>query len=172
VRTVKGISLIELMLVIAILSLLMLLSGPSVVHMRHSIVHNSVANSIEHFLNQARITALSKNIPVTVSISQASPWCLGATENASCDCNLELDCVVNDTELVFTAPDYDHLKLTNLTLAQESTLIFSARLGTAYGANGSFLLSSPVATTRTVISSLGRTRTCLLSGNLSGQEPC
>jgi len=172
VRTVKGISLIELMLVIAILSLLMLLSGPSVVHMRHSIVHNSVANSIEHFLNQARITALSKGVPVTVSISHASPWCLGAAENVACDCHLQLDCVINGSELVFSALDYAHLELTNLTLAQKNTLVFSARLGTAYGANGSFLLSSPVATTRTVISSLGRTRTCLLSGNLGGHEPC
>ncbi|MFC3094734.1 hypothetical protein DRW07_12380 [Alteromonas sediminis] len=166
-----GITLIELLLVLALLSLMMLLSGPGLSHLRNVLTHKASANAVEHFLNQARTLSMSNGKPVTV-VLEPQTWCLGATVDPSCSCLPPSDCLINNTPYVINKKYDSAITMSSSTLIKGDRILFDSPLGTAYGFNGSFLLTSPVATTRTVISALGRTRTCLVNGNLSGFAQC
>jgi type IV fimbrial biogenesis protein FimT len=89
----RGLTLVELLIVIGIIAILVAVSVPSFLDFRNRSALKSAANEVQNVVDSARFEAIMRDRPVTVSFATSgdSVWCVGATEGRlACDC-LELD---------------------------------------------------------------------------------
>ncbi|MBO1255322.1 prepilin-type N-terminal cleavage/methylation domain-containing protein [Alteromonas sp. 5E99-2] len=165
-----GYTLIELMIVIAIMSILATKTFASYSSIQLKLSQRTTAYNIEDFLNQARNNAIQLKHDIYVSI-QESDNCLGASASGPCDCSSEYSCLINSKNYRLIL-DNKQLSFNELTLAQSTYFKFEKHLGIAAGYNGSFALHSSLADVRVILSGLGRSRVCLDRGNMSGISSC
>lgn len=83
-----GFSLIELMVTLAVLSILMIVAIPSFIDFRERAAVRGAGDQMMSFWANARLEAVKRNQPVTVSIrTTATTMCLGASTTAAlCTC--------------------------------------------------------------------------------------
>ena len=85
----KGFTLIELMVSIAVLSILLVIAIPSFIDFRERAAVRGAGDQMVSFWANAKLEAVKRNQPVTVSIrTTATTMCLGASTTAAlCTCS-------------------------------------------------------------------------------------
>lgn len=155
----KGFSLIELMVVIAIIGIIASMAVPALMNMLQRNRLKTAVQSLQDDLQYARTLAIkqSQNIVInrTRTSTAAGDWCYGIS-TAACDCT------VTDT----TANNYCNIKIVSgdafNTVSMFSTSLsntFDFRRGTI-GANGVTFNTANYAA-RVVFSTVGRVRICV-----------
>lgn len=84
----RGFTLIELMVTIAVLTILLIIAIPSFVELRERVAVRGAGDQLTSFWANARLEAVKRDTPVTISIhSDSAGLCVGAsTTGAACDC--------------------------------------------------------------------------------------
>lgn len=167
----KGFSLIELLITLSLVAIIATAATTGLSRLYLAILHRSATSNIEHFLNLSRQSAIHLAKPVRVFF-QTQPWCIGATTANSCNCNKALDCLINGKPFSLQQNIHPSITVSNVAFGSNTYTGFDPMLGTAFGNNGSFSLSSAVGETRIIISALGRTRFCKVKGNFVGIKSC
>lgn len=164
----QGLTLLELIVVVAILALLMGVAVPSMHEMLDRNRLKAAAQAIAEDLQWARSEAVKRNRPVALSL-RPSNWCYGVTlaTDLGCDCHGDRD-APNGCELKrVSGADYPGIHLS----ATFDRTVFEPRRATAR--NGSLRLqSSRGATIKVILSRLGRVRLCSPNGTLPGYGDC
>ncbi|NHA15871.1 Tfp pilus assembly protein FimT/FimU [Thioalkalivibrio sp. XN279] len=84
----RGFTLIELLVTIGVLTILIVLGTPSFFD---AIDRRRVVDATEALgkqVEQARMTAIETNRPITMVFDTGADWCFGLTDAATCDCSL------------------------------------------------------------------------------------
>jgi len=138
----RGVTLIELMIVLVVAGVLLVLAVPS---MSSLFEKQRVIDAAEEFYSQlqlARLTAVARSVPVYFNISAdgSTTWSFGVSTNAACDpsdnnpaCTLVIDDGAGGDVLVthrFTSADHPTIQLATTNASIE----FDPRRGTAEAA--------------------------------------
>lgn len=86
----KGFTLLELIITVAVLSVLLTMAAPSFSHVVERLAINQAKNEISQIYNMARSEATLRNIPmyvhfknVSTAFSNNTDWCIAVTESAT-----------------------------------------------------------------------------------------
>lgn len=154
-RRQGGYTLIEAMLVLAVLGVLLVMAIPNFMNMMEKRRVLAAAEAIYSDLRWARSESIKRNIEVRIRFNEGSNW--SYTINADpTGANTPLKTV--------NGSDYPRTSI-RVTFDHDYTT-FSPRRGTAR--NGSAWLSSSHYSARVSLSTLGRTRIC----GIGGYDPC
>jgi type IV fimbrial biogenesis protein FimT len=111
-----GFTLIELLVTIGVLAILLVLGTPSFFDAidRRRVV--DAAEAIGKQVEQARMTAIETNRPITMVFETGADWCFGLTDDADgvpgCDCNAADSCQIPFNVPIGLIPqpeDYDEM---------------------------------------------------------------
>jgi type IV fimbrial biogenesis protein FimT len=189
VQRSQGFTLIELMVVIAVLAIMIALATPSFADFFERYRLRGAADKVVTLLASARAESVMRNRDVSVDFKgSGGNWCVGAnaTPNpatagdpvgvaASCDCSVANSCKLSDDRtLAVSASD-----LNGVTIgALPATMIFSSKSGglLPLGTTESTTMVSPNSkyTLQLEISALGRAMLCVPAGKpaMAGFESC
>jgi type IV fimbrial biogenesis protein FimT len=165
----SGFTLVEVMIVIAIIGIIASLAVPSYRDMVESNRLKQAAESLKSDLQFARAEAIKKssNVLVTRSTGTGGSWCYGATIKASCSCSQTDASATNYCEL----RRYSGGNLSTISMVASATNnSFSFRRGTSTSLNTTFTAANN-HTARVIVNNIGRVRICTTSG-LSGYPDC
>jgi type IV fimbrial biogenesis protein FimT len=115
---IKGFTLIELMVVIALLGIMAALAAPSFASILEGRRLVGSADTLYAALQYARSEAIKQNANVQVDIDTAA-WCIGIDDTAGgldCDCTNSASCTVNGVEKVFDNSDFGSVVINNATV--------------------------------------------------------
>ena len=164
-----GLSMIELLLVMAILAIIVAVAVPNISHIVQRSYLNEIANQLHSHLQLAKSEALKSNQPVTVSFGQQqSQWCYGISNSQSetaCDCFAPDSCLLNKQNYT-VKQDVNKVELLSANFAGGDGFTgFEPLRMTAivYGSsrNGSIWLTNQQGEMKAVVvSRMGRIRIC------------
>lgn len=186
-RNLRGYTLLEAMIVVAILGVLLAASLPSFSELGTTSILKSAADRLRSDMGEARSTARERAQPVYLSLvrdSAGTSWCWGLSLKTSCDCRLDdrnasAFCFIDrDAQTALPLPrvvrssEYRGISLEPSSLA--SSLRFSPVRPDLVAGNIAFSVGGSGQTLRVVISSLGRLRLCSPAGSraVPGQPAC
>ncbi|MBL4877816.1 MAG: GspH/FimT family pseudopilin [Hyphomonas sp.] len=106
-KSVKGFTLIELMIAISVLAILIAIAAPGLSGWIDSSSARAQTNQYRDMLTYARSEAISKGEPVRVKQLASGAWVVGTGDPASCTAATALRC--------FSAPRVDMTVTTNVT---------------------------------------------------------
>lgn len=178
--TMRGFTIIELMVAIAIIAILATLAGPSMSELIERRRLASQTEAITDLLQIARSESIkhSSSSPlreVAVTISPAAPWFIGLS-NGSAACTNATTCVLNEGGtnvsrfLTNTACTGCKLVAPNAT----QVIVFSFRGMVETGnADRTIEVESPRGyRTRVTLSPIGRVSVCTPTAAMTGYKPC
>ena len=182
----RGVTLVELLTVIAILALLITLGVPALEHFLQKNRLRAAAEGLLGTLHQARAESLVRPDPgqrLHVSFhrhaQQPEDWCFGLRRGSPCDCRVDdtrdgMACVLEVAgEAVLrtvSSRDYPGVHLDSIAFGGHDHTLFSPERGTARAGHVSFRLRHEL---RVVLSALGRARLCSpREAYLPGYPPC
>ncbi len=164
----SGFTLIEVMVVVAVLAILLGIAAPSFQSMLDKRRLIGAAEQLYADLQYARSEAIKRNASVTVSFSPGTNWCYGIAL-AACACGVAGSCQLDGVDKVVSSGDFRGVSLPpgspTFTFAAASAT-FEPRRGTAPGGNGTATLRSTTGDIEVIVGSLGRVRICSTSPNL------
>jgi Tfp pilus assembly protein FimT len=165
-----GITVIELLIVLAIVMILSAIGMPSIQRFASALALRNIAAGAQQTVQQARLLAMTSNSPITATLHDAKT-CIGISDSGTCDCSQLGSCQVAGEHAVFRWQQSD---ITVKTIEKQGTKTFSfaPRLGTAMGTNGRVTLSNQDSAIALIVSALGRTRICLTHGNVGAIRTC
>lgn len=165
----NGYTILEVMLVIAILSIVSLSAAPSFKAWYEQTQFKQALVEVAELTKSARISALIHKTPVHVSAMGGSNNCISVSRLPSCRCNDTTTC---DGDTDFTVLKLNSSRVTLETSSKKEKSTTFTPLGTLdFGGATTLFISSKHYTGKTVISTLGRVRTCSDS-HISGVAPC
>ncbi|MDM7860813.1 GspH/FimT family protein [Alteromonas sp. ASW11-36] len=168
----KGLTLLELVLVVAIIALVVTLGAPSIINAQRVMAHKGAVESSYFILQSARSQAISINNDVTVQFNAAAPWCIGVSDAGNCDCAVANSCVVNGVERVLSGEDFNNIVLQEINFGGNAFTIYDGQRGMAVNNSGSFVLSDGAAEARLTLSEIGRLTVCMEAGDLGAYPAC
>lgn len=93
IKTTKsGMTLIEFMVLLAIVAILALIAYPSLTSLVQRYRISGEAETLVSTLQYARSEAIKRNTSVYVSFSTGDDWCYGANTGSACNCALSGNC--------------------------------------------------------------------------------
>lgn len=172
-RHITGFTLVEAMVVIAIIAILAAVAGPAYQNAINSTRVKSAAEAVYSQIQFARSESVKqdRNLFVTVQGSGTTNWCMGISNATGCDCNTAGSCsfgpVGGLAERNLMGADF-----TSITLAANATeLQFNSRRGATVSGGGTITVTGSTGmNTSIVTSTLGRVRIC--GGNVGGYPAC
>lgn len=172
---IRGVTLIELMIVIVITAVLLTLAIPA---FQDTIDRNrlkAVTDTLYGDFQFAKTEAIKRNENIVVDFTTSNggaTWCYGIS-SANCNCNQTSvsaadACVIDNVLKVVKSTDY-----ANVSMTPSADFSFDNVRGTVNGGNVT-LNSARAKETKVVLSGLGRIRICSTSGtaNVSGYSVC
>lgn len=152
-QTSKGFTLVELMVVIAVVAILAVVAMPSYRELMDNYRVRKAGEDVVSLISSARSGAVKLHREVNVSFTDGASWCVGANAAAeptagalaaaasACDCSSATACML-DAELVTIASG----KHPGVSMASASNaLVFNGVTGATNGLTGStVVLDSPL----------------------------
>ena len=157
----RGVTLLEFMVVLAVLATLAALAWPSLGRQLQRQRLKGVAQSLATDLSEARFEAARRGVPLYVQASAGDPWCWALTTAPQCRCDIPQACQLK----VVQAADHRGVRL---TAAQSVRFDSDGRADAAMQA----VLEAGADRLRVEIGALGRARVCSLGDPLSGVPAC
>jgi len=173
----RGFTLVEMMIVIAVLGIILTIAIPSFTEMMDSSRTRRAADAISSFLVNAKSEAIKRNMPVRVvfqSESSGATWCAGMTTANTCDClatsntcRLELEGVAR----ILDGASYKNIVLNN---PDDGDMFSFTPLRGAVNSGNAQVQSDNGLQVRVVVTGTGRIRLCSPSGsgNMGGYAVC
>lgn len=182
----RGVTLVELLMVLAVLGLLITLGIPALEHFLQNNRLRAAAESLLTSLHHARAETLARPDPayrVHVSFRRDEAdhrdWCFGLRRGAPCDCQLEdpedptacvLELAGSARLQVVSAAEFPGVELRDIAFGADTHTLFHPARGTARAGHADFALAEEL---RVVLGPLGRARLCAPGDPpLSGYPPC
>lgn len=180
IRRKAGFSLIELMVVVAVLAIIVTIAAPN---LQIFIDKNRVVGAAEAVYNQvqqARSEAVKQSASMEMVFSDETAWCSGFSRQGAtpCDCTDDLDgeapCgILADGQTmvlkVLKGADYRGVTMVDVAVA---SIVFDGVRGTT-GMDESVTLQSEMGRQMQVeINPLGRVRLCSPNGSVGGYPEC
>lgn len=116
-RTGHGVTLFELMVSVVVVGILLALAVPSFNQMFQKNRMKGAAERLVAEVRLARAEALSRRVPVSVSVTAGENWCLGLDEGAiGCDCSIDdagnvAACTLDGVLRVASVDDFDGVQI-------------------------------------------------------------
>lgn len=133
--TASGFTILEVMVVVAIIGILLALVTPSIRSMTDKQQVRGACESIYQSLALPRSSAVSLNKNVTFnfrSSNAGATWCIGLSDSGACNCTAPATCTVNSIQRTVSSSDFggdgganSTVKVTNI--ANNTSFTFNAR---------------------------------------------
>lgn len=159
----SGFTLIELMVVLAVLGVLTALALPSYSEIVERRKLNAAGENLFADLMYAKTEAIKRNLPIRLTFTgTGTTWCYGIAVNAACDCtdNVPACEIESGVQKIVNQSDYEVVSVDagDSTLANDF-ISFTPLRGFVNQKSLQFSVGSG-AELRVVVSSLGRIRLC------------
>lgn len=156
----RGFTLLELMLTLAIVSVLLTLALPSFgsIVSRHRL--KAAAEQLAADLGELRFLAAQRGVPLHLQVQAGAQWCYALATASGCDCRVSQACQLK------TVRAQDH---PGVTLLEGRDLRFD---GNPAGADAALLQGSEGARLRVAVTPLGRPKICTPDGAVPGYPAC
>ncbi|WP_100643381.1 GspH/FimT family protein [Alteromonas facilis] len=168
----KGLTLLELIVVIAIIGIVITVGAPSIVESQRIMAHKGAVESSYFTMQSARSRAISSGNNITVNFDDTAPWCIGVSDGGVCNCQVANSCQVDGVERVIDATDFDNIVLQEINFGGNAFTVYDGQRGMALNNAGSFVLSDGDAEARLELSNIGRLRICMETGSLGTYPAC
>lgn len=154
---VRGFTLLELMVTLAVLSVLITIGIPSFQTSLDRHQAKTVAEAVRTAITEARAESLKRNIPVRTVIRPGAAWCIGLTDESTCDCSVGDSCSLDDRERVVRASNFRSSEIES-SFASPATA-FDARRGMP-SQSGIITIKAKNGDILVTLNKLGRTSIC------------
>lgn len=172
----RALTLIELLLVIAIIGILLAFGLPSYNDARQRQKLNGLADNLHFFMKLAKAEAAKKSRHVFVVLNQSSSkvWCIGLSDSDNqCNCRLTRACQVDNIERVISSSDYQNVSYES-TFFDDLITIEAYRGRSPDTGSITFSMNSGTAqkNIRIIRSVMGRDRICSPLGTSHRHPKC
>ena len=161
----RGVSMIELMVVVAIVAIATAIMAPMYVNYTSKSRLKTVSEALYNDFRRARSEALKTNSTVRVVFQSGSSWCYGLTTAGSCDCGVASACNLGQSESSDYSNTISDLALTGIV----NSVAFEGDRGTASPA-GTVTFTSSVGSISVVVNTMGSPEVC--SSDIGDYEAC
>jgi len=129
-HSTKGFTFVELMITLAIGSILLFILVPSLTSLVQARQLDSVSEHFYTELRQARAESLRRKVDVYVAFQTGTQWCYGFSDTGTCDCSTANSCQVNGVERTVSSQNHTGISFSQSGFIQNFTHFDSFR-GTA-----------------------------------------
>lgn len=171
----RGFTLVELMIAVAVLAILMAIAAPSFNNFFDKYRVKRAADTFSSFLINSKSEAIKRNKSVSAVITgTGATWCVGMTEAATCNCSTDGACRIDGVDRVISSTAFKGVQLLGpATASTPHVFEFKTNRGTVAGTNNSVQLESAAGLKlNVVVSQFGRIRLCSPGGSISGYPSC
>lgn len=180
IRAEKGFTLIEMMVVIAVMGILLALAAPSFTIYFEKTRTKRAAETMAAFLVNAKSESIKRNATVRVVFQLSgggATWCAGMTTANTCDCSVTppTACTLDGVDRTISSTDYSGVVLNATSGVDDGDMFtFTHKRGTVNGDTVRLQSDSSGYEMRVVVSSIGRIRLCSPSGSgyVGGYTEC
>lgn len=160
-KQAKGFTLTELLVAVAIISIIASIAMPSFQEMIEKSKLKEAAESLKSDMMFARTEAIKRSVGVSVAVVENSTdWCYGINnDNTTCACGTANDCGIKSIA---------GSQFKGTTIGADYTTVFNFRRGTSTA--GGVTISSSNYSARVKVSNRGRVTIC--SSDLGGYRAC
>lgn len=164
-------SLVQSLILLSIVTMMMTQGIASFTNLMTKYHLNGAVQSAYFLLQQARSQAISMQQNITVDFQSGGNWCLGITNNTTCDCQVAHSCTIHDIEYRVIASDFPQVNLSKHSFGNNQSL-FDATRGLSVGYAGSFWFDSDRYELKLLLSNMGRIRICANQQAFSPYPAC
>jgi len=168
----KGFTLVELMITLALLSIVIAISASSYQTLLANQALSSAANKVYYTLQLAKTEAIKRNVKVYVQFCQlGEQWSVGMSETSGCDCFTPNSCQLDQVDNVQPLVDGKKVMLSQANMkfnddqASYEALRFAVK-------TGSVTLTNQYQSALSVIQSAMRLRVCSPDKAALGYKKC
>ncbi|MFC3203831.1 GspH/FimT family pseudopilin [Alteromonas oceani] len=173
-RYQQGLSLIEVLIVVAIISVVLTVTAPSVVSVQKQMAVKGAVENTYFLLQLAKSSAIRQSSDMLVDADVTSTkWCVGVTDTANCDCAVVNSCTVDGREQVVRSADFKQIVMQNLTFDANNQVVFDGVRGMA--PQGAALVEFSDEANHSVrmnIAATGRVSMCNVKGDIGSYPAC
>lgn len=168
-HTPKGFTLVEMVIVIAILAILLTMVAPSFNSFFDRYRVNRAAETVSAFLVNAKSEAIKRNKKVSAVITgSGTTWCVGMTESDTCNCSTGA-CKVDGVDRAVYSASFKGVELDEPGTGH--AFQFKPQRGTVVGNETVELESEGGVEVNVVVGTFGRIRLCAPGGG-GGYPAC
>ena len=171
----RGFTLIEMMISVAVLIVLVAIVAPSFNHFFDKYRVKRAADTLSSFLINAKSEAIKRNKSVSMVITgTGATWCAGMTENATCNCTTANACQIDAQDRVIASTAFKGVKLLGPTTTATTPHVFEFKTnrGTVTGSATVHFESADGLKLDVVVGQFGRIRLCSPSGSIGEYPSC
>ncbi|MAQ02012.1 MAG: hypothetical protein CL586_07840 [Alteromonadaceae bacterium] len=167
-----GFSLIQLLIIVAIVAIIASQSLQSFSTMLKAIELKGAVQLVYFQIQAARHQAVAKQQDIQLDIVDGQYWCIGITDQATCDCQSPQSCTIDGVEKVTSYDEFRYTQMAASTFAHNNQSRFSPPRGLAQGYAGSVTLTNTEQDFKVIVSNTGRVRICALSQAIPPYPKC
>ena len=167
-----GFSLVQLLIIVAIVAIIASQSLQSFSTMLKAIELKGAVQLVYFQIQAARHQAIAKQQDIQLDIVDGQYWCIGITDQATCDCQSPQSCTIDGVEKVTSYDEFRYTQMAASTFAHNNQSRFSPPRGLAQGYAGSVTLTNTEQDFKVIVSNTGRVRICALSQAIPPYPKC
>lgn len=173
-RDQQGISLIEVLIVVAIISVVLTVTAPSVVTVQKQMAVKGAVENTYFLLQLGKSSAIRQSTNILVDANAGlTSWCVGITDLPNCDCSTVNSCTIDGREQVVRSADFKQIVMQNLNFDINNQTVFDGVRGMSPGGAASVEFSDATNyIMRMDIAATGRVSMCNVNGDIRGYEAC
>jgi len=161
----KGFTLIELMITVAVISILASIAAPSFLEILENRKLKGAGDNLFADMIFAKTEAIKRNEVIRVSATgTGATWCYGLSVINACDCTTANSCQIDGIEKVVSNTDYPNIEVVESSTLDGSSISFTPLRGTANALHLKFS-SSTGRQLGVAVSTFGRVRVCSDNGS-------
>ena len=167
-----GFSLIQLLIIVAITAIIASQSVQSFSSILKAIELKGAVQLVYFQIQAARHQAVATQQDIQLDIVDGQHWCIGITDQTTCDCQSPQSCTVDGVEKVTSFDEFRFVELAASTFANNNQSRFSPPRGLAQGYAGSVTLTNAEQDFKVIVSNTGRVRICSLTQAIPPYPEC